>query len=212
MRREEIGRGGQVLGRGVASWELNQNASKAVDFSLLPSVGPGEPVILSVRNGSPTVDLTAHYGNLVQCCALADMPEGVTCTMNDSANTVTKAGHGLQVGDAIRYATTVGGVTVGVDYYIVETPDANTFQFSETRGGAAFEITADGSNSYSIAAEHFIQGTLTVEKFAAASSTTPVAGMEEVVLYGAAAPFRVLLTKSAAAAAAFTAYVEIRRA
>ncbi len=213
MLREAIGKAGQVLSRGIAEWSLNEDASKAVDLPIGNwLLDPGDPVILSVRNGSAVVDLTAHYGNLRQCTMLTDPHNGAACTMNDTANTVTLAAHGLEIGDAHTFGTTVGGVTVGTLYYVVAVSDANTFQFSTARGGAAFEITADGANTLTIAREHMIQSTLTVGKFAAATTITPVTGLEEVVLYGASYPFRVLLTKSAATAAAFTAYLEIRRA
>jgi len=201
---------GQVLARGVASWTTNEDSAEVVDLARF-ILDPMDKIVLAVRNGSPTVDLVAHYGNLRKLTALDPIPNTVACTVALTTDLVTKVAHGLQVGDAITFGTTTGGFVVGTLYYVTTTPDADTFTVSTARGGGTFNIAADGANTYSIAEEHLIAGTLTVEKFVAGTSTAPITGLEEKVIDGVAAPFRVMLCKSAAAAAAFTAYVEIRR-
>jgi len=72
----------------------------------------------------------------------------ITCTMNDSGDTVTCTSHGLGIHDRITFTGTTGGVVVGTTYYVVTVADDDTFQFSATLGGDVFTITADGSNSW----------------------------------------------------------------
>jgi len=206
----EIGKQGGVLGRGVASWTTNEDAAKTVDFRGFIQEPLGR-VILAVRNGSAVVDLVARYGHVRKLTALATIPTGVACVLTATGDTVTSAAHGLVVGDAITFSGTGGGVVAGTVYYVTAVSDVNTFQFSAARGGTTFNITPDGTNAYTIAEEQMAMGTFTVEKFTAGTSIALIGGLEEVVIEGVHSPFRVTLTKSAATAAIFTAYVELRR-
>lgn len=69
------------------------------------------------------------------------------CTMNPDADTVTCTGHGLSVDDIIQFRLSVGPVAQNISYYVVAVPDADTFQFSSTLGGAVYDITESGLNT-----------------------------------------------------------------
>lgn len=201
---------GAMLAYGWAEWTENEDSAEDTElrgFALLP----GEKCVLSLRNGSPTVDITAYYGNWRPETGVTST---VACTMNDTANTVTSAAHGLKVGQKIYFTTTTGGVNIGEGnfYYIVAVSDADTFQFSTAIEGAAFNITADGSNFYYLGAQLFVMGSVALGKWVAGTTTSPVLGKEEVVLEGVAAPFVVFFVKSAVTAAAFNVYAELRKA
>jgi len=72
------------------------------------------------------------------------------CTMAATGDLVTSTAHGLSVGEAITFQSTTGGVTADIAYYVSATPSGDTFQFSATDGGGAFNITADGSNTWTV--------------------------------------------------------------
>ncbi len=80
--------------------------------------------------------------------SIDDLVFETACTMAITGNLVTDVAHGLTVGDAIEFGGTTGGVTPHTTYYVVSTPSADTFTFSASVGGAAFTITANGSNTY----------------------------------------------------------------
>jgi hypothetical protein len=103
---------------------------------------------LSCRWGG--VDYDNHdsgWGDLV--AVRYSVSSAVACTMNATADTVTSTDHDLRIDDQVFFATSVGGVTAGTRYYVIALTDPNTFQFSTTERGSAFNITADGTNSYS---------------------------------------------------------------
>lgn len=202
---------GTLLARAVVSWTENQDAANDIDFLSGFAPQSGEDVILAIRNGSADIDLTARYGSLRRLTMLSPIPESVACTVQTTADTITKAAHGLVVGDAVTFTDTANGITLGVTYYVVAVT-TNTFQIATAREGSALTISSSGSNTYSLAWEHMARSTFVVEKFTAGSSTALVGGLEETVVAGVAFPFRVTLTKSAATASAFSAYVELRRA
>jgi len=203
---------GEVVYRGKVNWTLNQDSMKTLD---IPNIGVGgDDFLIAVRNGSPTVDLVVNVGHMAPCYPALTTPRGevdVTDTA-DAAATFTAPAHGLAVGDAIEFSGDGGGVTVGRVYYVVAVSDADTFQVSTTRGGTAFNVDADHeTNTFHIAEEFFALTTFAVPKFAAGTSTAPVAGLVSALVQGWNGG-RLMLEKSAATAAAFSAYVEVKRA
>ncbi len=203
---------GEVVFRGKVDWTVNEDSMKVLD---IPNLGVGgEDFLIAIRNGSPTVDLVCNVGHMAACYPALTTPRGevnVTDTA-DVAATFTAAAHGLHVGDAIVFSGDGGGVTAGVVYYVIATSDANTFQVSTARGGAAFNVDADHeTNTFHIAEEFFALTTIDVPKFAAGTSTAPIAGLVSTLVQGWNGG-RLMFEKSAATAAAFSAYVEVRRA
>ena len=211
---------GEVLFRGKLDWTLNEDSMEVLDTGTL-DVGTQENVLICVRNGSPTVDLVVNVGHMAACYPATTSPTGavaVTDTTAGATKTFTAAAHGLHIGDAVVFTGDGGGVTAGTVYYVITTADADTFQVSTTRGGSAFAVDADDeTNSVSIAQEFFALSngsavtTIAVPKFAAGTSVAPVAGLVVAVVQGWTGG-RLMVEKSAATAAAFSCYVEIRRA
>lgn len=202
---------GEVLFRGKVDWTVNEDTMEVLDIGNLAN--GSEDVLICIRNGSPTVDLVCNVGHMAPCYPALTTPRGevdVTDTA-DVAATFTAPAHGLHVGDAIVFSGDGGGVTADVVYYVISTADANTFQVSTARGGSAFNVDADNeTNTFHIADEFFALTTIDVPKFAAGTSTAPVAGLVAFIVQGWNGG-RLAFEKSAATAAAFSAYVEVRR-
>ena len=70
---------------------------------------------------------------------------GVTAEADD--NVVTKVSHGFTDGTAVIFTSGTGftGLTAGTRYYVRDAA-ADTFKLAATRGGAAIDITVDGSS------------------------------------------------------------------
>lgn len=77
-------------------------------------------------------------------------PGGTTltgCTATASTDLMTKSAHGLQNGDEIELTlitSGAAGLVVGTPYWVVGVT-ATTWQLAATRGGAAIDITTDGT-------------------------------------------------------------------
>lgn len=213
----EVTRNGRLLAKGYAEWTENEDSLETILLDAAggsgnpaPRIGGPQHGVLVVRNGSDTVDVTVYYGHYYSIFAGDTKASLVSCTMNATANTITSTAHGLKIGDLIIFATTAGGVTAGVEYYVIAASDADTFQFATARGGTAFNVTADIGNSWSIQNDFAIRGNFTVEKWQAATTTVPATGCEEIYIEGAFKPMFVKIAKSAATAPAFTVYAELR--
>lgn len=65
-------------------------------------------------------------------------------TSTGSPDTFTKTAHGLSNGDVVIFSSITGGggLIAGHPYFVINTA-ANTFQISQTSGGAAFDLTSD---------------------------------------------------------------------
>jgi len=65
---------------------------------------------------------------------------------------IRSTGHGLDVGDVIRFTTTgtlPTGLALSTDYYVVGTPATNTFFVSETESGTPIVYTDAGTGTHS---------------------------------------------------------------
>lgn len=87
--------------------------------------------------------------------AVAWIDKWHACTMADTGDYVDDDGgnHGLVIGEAIKFSGATGGVDPDTTYYasaISVSADTTRFQFAKKRGGGAFAVTADGSNSYRV--------------------------------------------------------------
>lgn len=202
-----------VLWSGMVSWTVNEDAMKVVDIPDLPIAG-SESLLLCVCNRSAVVDLVVNSG-IAKACYSSDATsrEVMDCTLTTTANTVTVAtGHNLVVGDCVSFGTTTGGVTAGNLYYVIAVTSTTVFQVATARAGSAAVISATGYNTVYVAKEFFALTTTNIPKFAAGTTTAPVAGLVCAVLTGLGwSGLRLMLEKSTATAAAFNAYIELRR-
>jgi hypothetical protein len=77
-----------------------------------------------------------------------------TANVNVSTDVFTATNHGLVNGAMLNYnnqgGTTIGGLTSGNNYYVVNAT-TNTFQLSATSGGSVIDITGTGNNSQTFA-------------------------------------------------------------
>jgi len=166
---------------------------------------------VSTTHGGTVVNLNDDAANVVDYVPSPAGEVAITSTQDVNATFTTTVDHGLTVGDAIAFTGTGGGVTAGTVYYVIATSTTKVFQVSTARGGAAFNVDADDeTNAFSIVEEFFALTTIDVPKFAAGTTTAPVAGMVSALVQGWNGG-RLSLEKSAAEAAAFNAVVEVRR-
>lgn len=76
-----------------------------------------------------------------------------TFTADASTNTLTSSGHGLTNGELVNFLSDgtlpggIGSFDDGYFYYVINAT-TNTFQISETEGGAAVDITSAGSGTH----------------------------------------------------------------
>lgn len=71
----------------------------------------------------------------------------VACTVDAGTDVITKTTHGLSVGDRVIFPVNVpGGVTALTPYYVQSVPSADTFKISATSGGAAVDISTNGTS------------------------------------------------------------------
>lgn len=158
---------------GIWSWP-EFVGSKPIAASTTYTDAGGEDVACTMAAGTNIVTSTAHglnSGNVIsfdttvggvsadQFYYVVGVPSDDTfffseelggtrrqCVMTASTNVVTRIAHGYAVNQPIVFRNTVGGVTVGTIYYVKTVPDANSFTFSTSVGGAEFDITANGAN------------------------------------------------------------------
>lgn len=76
---------------------------------------------------------------------------GTTVATTHSANLFTAAGHGLSNGTVVMFSNSGGALPAGLDaeqpYYVINAT-TNDFQVSLTPGGAAVDITSDGTGTH----------------------------------------------------------------
>lgn len=90
------------------------------------------------------VSLTRYTYSLLSSTVL-------TYSVLAATNVFTTVAHGLAVDDPIQIRSATGGapLTVGVTYFVLTVPTADTFTVSTTAGGSTLNITTDGSGTYS---------------------------------------------------------------
>ena len=67
-------------------------------------------------------------------------------TFQDTGNTVTLTGHGLNSGDIVYFTSIVSttGIVASTNYYVVNTTE-NTFKLSLTLGGSVIDLVTNGT-------------------------------------------------------------------
>jgi hypothetical protein len=93
---------------------------------------------------------------------LAQTALTASANINTGTDTITLNAHGFVNGQMVLYSPTAWsnrayGLVAGKAYFIINTA-ANTFQLSLTSGGAAVDITSQGSGNHSFAPLYFIVG------------------------------------------------------
>lgn len=78
------------------------------------------------------------------------LPAAFTFTAANATDTYTANGHGQANGQKVRVSSSGGlpaGLAAGTDYFVAGAT-ANTFQLAATPGGAAVNITTDGTGTH----------------------------------------------------------------
>lgn len=79
--------------------------------------------------------------------AIDALGDQASATIAANSDAVTVNGHGLKKGDVVVFASITGGAPLqaNVPYFVHSVVSANAFTLAYTPGGAAIDITADGS-------------------------------------------------------------------
>ena len=108
-------------------------------------------------SGAQELNCTTYEGLFTEMVANLDQegyPAAVgTITADNSNDTITLNSHGLNDGDVVHFANTGGGLPGGISaktIYYVRDKTTNTFKITATRGGAALDITSNGSGTNSV--------------------------------------------------------------
>jgi hypothetical protein len=124
------------------------------------------------------------------------MPVAKTFTAANASNTYTATAHGYTNGTRVRVSSAgalPAGLSAGTDYYVIAAA-ANTFQLSAAPGGAAVDVTTDGTGTHSVqqVPDYFTleaNGNLSGRTFAPAECSNAIGSLDQ---------FRKLLTNQAA--------------
>jgi hypothetical protein len=213
---------GDLIWSGRVNWTHNEDSMESIDVPMLP-VADSTRLMLTIRNSSPTVAVTANVGSLVKCYPAGTDSSNVWTAAGVAATDVfTSVAHGLRVGDAVELLTVGGsGGSTGVTYYVVgvdhETDvTADTFCLSTSQGGESL-LNCDATTAFTfrIVAEFAALTTVTVAVWAAGTTTAPIAGVTSTLIEGwpfATGGGRIMVEKAAATAGVMSVYMEIRRA
>lgn len=82
--------------------------------------------------------------------ALLGVNDPVTCTSTFGTDVINATAHGLLAGQIVQFQTTdtlPAPLEPNTDYFVIN-PAANTFQVSLTNGGAAINLTNDGTGTH----------------------------------------------------------------
>lgn len=107
-------------------------------------------------------------------------------TAANATDVFTSNGHGYANGTKVRVFNVGGalpaGLTAGTDYYVIGAA-ANTFQLSATLGGAAVNVTTDGTGTNSVHHEYFAleaNGNLSGRTFAPQQVSNVIGSLTQV--------------------------------
>lgn len=113
--------------------------------------------ICTVLQDNAALSCTDYEGLFTELVANLDQegystPVG-TITADNTNETITLAAHGMADGTVVHFANTGGGLPTGITaktIYYVRDATANTFKITATRGGAALDITTNGTGTNSV--------------------------------------------------------------
>jgi hypothetical protein len=216
---------GDLLWSGRVAWTHDENSMESIDIPPLP-VGKEERCLLSVRNTSPTVDVTVYVGHMVKAHPDGESASKVWSLGSSGSNTIFQStAHGLLVGDALECLTAGGSnCTAGVIYYVhgadhATAVPADTLYLSLTRteGGALIDATTAVAGTFEIAEEFYVLTSFTLGKWAVGVVATPVAEAGLISKVVDTWPFasgggRLMIGYADTGIGDFNVYAEIRRA
>lgn len=103
-----------------------------------------------------------------------------TTDVNTTTDIITKTAHGLIDGDKVNFTSSTtlpGGLSAGTVYY-VKVASSSTFQVSTTLGGAAVDLTSQGTGTHTLIPLQPIDGTGGTSTASwTASSSSPLSGL-----------------------------------
>lgn len=137
----------ELLSSAIARIAMQQYGS---GYTSEPVVSVGAPDATSVAGSGAT--FTAVLGGGIESLRITKTGSNYTsppvvrvahaCTGDETTDTLTCTGHGLENGDTVRFPALTGGagLSINTNYYVVAAT-ANTFQVSSTLGGPPINFT-----------------------------------------------------------------------
>jgi hypothetical protein len=179
---------------GVYVTNNSGTASSAICTSITRSPTKATQCVVSIGNGSsedaggPTAGATLFGNPYIANSLVSFLGSGMPELVNQSSGiTLSSAGanqtwtaHNLQLNEVVVFSggNVPSNIAVGQSYYVVSVPDANTFQFSATRGGSP--ITPNASNGVNVLSAFTVvnvSGGLTTIDVNSTGFANPTAGM-----------------------------------
>lgn len=208
------------LWTGRVYWTDDEDSLESIDVPALP-LERDEPIILIARNSSPTVDMVVNVGQLITAVSSTGATSW-TVTGTAANDRVGLVAHGLKVGDVVYTDTATTDLAANTPYYVVgatHNVDVNADYFHLLAAGrdnsadpAVVDLTDAETWTLQMWPEFVAHTSFTVPKFAAASSTAPIAGFESRLISGwGKFGGRIMVAKSAATAGVCTCYLAIYR-
>jgi hypothetical protein len=137
--------GGAGLSTGVAYYvrDATTNTFKAAATS------GGAAIDFTSDITAATITVPATYTDKLSDADLTSPSRLLPCTASNGSDTITCAGHGLTVGDTVRFypSITGTGLVVRKTYYVVSAT-ATTFSVSASAGGTAISMGAAITNGF----------------------------------------------------------------
>lgn len=126
----------------IASVQIdNKSYSANFDGALMGRMYSGQPLLLSDPI-SVDVRYTASIPYIWSRTFVVDLGSAI---LNAADDTVTfPYAHGLQLGDPVKFPSTVGNVVAGTTYYVQSLVSSVVIKISATLNGATFDITTSG--------------------------------------------------------------------
>lgn len=137
-----------VLGNDIfVAWQLGTGGGATYGIDMFDSTDLNSGSFIQTRaiyqersDRSTYTGLTINYASI--------QTNSVAVTMANAGDVMTATAHGLQNGEPVKFtgASISAPLVAGTEYFVIN-KTANTFQVSETLGGAVRTLSADGSGT-----------------------------------------------------------------
>lgn len=125
--------------------------TRNIDWLPMPSVVDTDVKAVALIRINAESNFSAMYGVGSLGYSVFWGDSNVSCTFQDSGDTVTAVAHGLVNTDKVMFNTvvTTTGISINTIYFVVN-KTTDTFQVSLTSGGSALPLTTDGTGTINI--------------------------------------------------------------
>lgn len=140
---------GMIVRLSMTSGTAPQPFTGGTDYYIVGVLrdGTGDWFQLALTSGGAAIDILTGPNSGYYFWNLHRLP----ITADASLNVISSFGHPFIDGERVIFENTggglPGGIVAGTNYYVVNSVAKTSFQVSETKGGAALDITGPGSGT-----------------------------------------------------------------